>query len=55
MLLNTFKRYHNYHIYAFKLYTFKYHYYYHYHYHYHNVLITTCIHLINHYYQALIP
>ena len=56
MLLNAFKRYHNYHIHAFKLYAFKYHYYYYYYYHHHyrNVSIVTYIHFINHYYQALI-
>ena len=54
MLLNAFKRYHNYHIYAFKLYAFKHYYRYYYHYYYYNVSIATCMHFINHYCQTLI-
>ena len=44
MLLNAFKRYHNYCIYTFKRYC---RYYYH-----RNVSIIIYIHFINHYYQA---
>ena len=49
MFLNAFKRYYNYYVYAFRRYCRYYH-----HYHYRNVSIATCIHFINHYYQALI-